>query len=237
MMPRSLSFILPAFNEEANIAESIRRAGRVLSRLSAANEISDWEIVVVDDGSLDETVARIRMLGEPRVRIVMHGVNRGYGAALRSGFLAAQGELVFFTDSDLQFDVEELDRLIPHAAQYDIVAGFRSPRQDPWVRRANAAAWGIALYGAFGLEVEDVNCAFKLFRAEVLRGLELDSSGAFVNAEILLKAARRGYSMKQIPVSHYARPAGDQTGADPKVVLRALRELARFYRQRNTGAA
>ncbi len=191
-MPRSLSFILPAFNEEANITESIRRGGRVLSRLAAEKAISDWEIVVVDDGSLDETVARVRMLGEPRVRIVMHALNRGYGAALRSGFRAARGDLVFFTDSDLQFDVEELDRLIPFAEQYDIVAGFRSPRQDPWVRRANAAAWGIALYRAFGLNVEDVNCAFKLFRAEVLRGLEIDSSVAFVNAEILLKAAHRG---------------------------------------------
>lgn len=105
------------------------------------------------------------------------------------------------------------------------------------MRRANAAAWGMALYGAFGLEVDDVNCAFKLFRAEVLEGLEISSDGAFVNAEILLKAAQRGFSMTQVPVSHFPRSAGAQTGADPKVVLRALRELARFYRQRQDGVA
>ena len=99
------------------------------------------------------------------------------------------------------------------------------------MRRANAAAWGLALYSAFGLDVEDVNCAFKLFRRSVLDGLPINSDGAFVNAEILLRAKQRGHTIKQVAVSHYARPAGIQTGAHPKVVLRAFRELARFYRQ------
>ena len=139
-------------------------------------------------------------------------------------------DLVFFTDADLQFDAMEIDRLLPWIERYDIVAGYRSPRQDPWVRRANAAAWGLALYGAFGLDVEDVNCAFKLFKRKVLDGLTIDSDGAFVNAEILLRATMRGYTIKQVPVSHYARSAGIQTGAQPRVVLRAFRELARFYR-------
>lgn len=236
-MAPTLSFVLPAFNEEANIAESVRRCASVLSRLEEQGAIVESEIVVVDDGSRDGTVERARSVGEARLRIVMHAENRGYGAALRSGFRSSRGELVFFTDSDLQFDVEELERLLPYAEQYDIVAGFRMPRQDPWVRRANAAAWAMALYGAFGLEVQDVNCAFKLFRSEVLQGLEISSDGAFVNAEILLKAAQRGWSIKQVPVSHFPRAAGEQTGADPKVVFRALRELARFYRQRHTGVA
>ena len=98
------------------------------------------------------------------------------------------------------------------------------------MRRANAAAWGMALYGAFGLEITDVNCAFKLFRREVLDGLAIDSDGAFVNAEILLKASQRGFTIKQVPVSHFARTTGTQTGAHPKVVIRAFVELARFYR-------
>ena len=234
-MPSSLSFVLPAFNEEANIAESIRRGSAALTRLESEGLIAEWEIIVVDDGSRDGTVAVVRSVGEPRVRVVSHPHNRGYGAALRSGFDAAFGELVFFTDADLQFDVEELDRLVPHIANFDIVAGVRTPRQDPWVRRANAVAWAMALYGAFGLDVQDVNCAFKLFRAEVLSNLEISSDGAFVNAEILLKSAQRGHTIKEVAVSHYARHAGEQTGADPKVVFRALRELARFYRQRNAG--
>ena len=234
-MAPSLSFVLPAYNEAENIDESVQQSVRALERLVSVGRLSAWEIVVVDDGSTDRTVQHVRRLNDPRIRVVMHAVNQGYGAALRTGFSSARHELVFFTDADLQFDAEEIGLLMPWIADFDIVAGYRSPRQDPWVRRANAAAWGMALYGAFGLDVEDVNCAFKLFRRPVLEGLAIHSDGAFINAEILLKAVRRGFSLKQVPVSHFARSAGEQTGAHPKVVLLAFRELARFYRQRQHG--
>lgn len=229
-MPTSLSFVLPAFNERENIKAAVQQASRALSTLVGAGMLDDWEVVVVDDGSMDGTADVVRELYDPSVRLVQHQVNLGYGAALRTGFEASTMDLIFFTDADLQFDAMEIDRLLPWIERFDIVAGYRSPRQDPWVRRANAAAWGLALYGAFGLEVEDVNCAFKLFRRPVLDGLPIDSDGAFVNAEILLRAKMRGYTIKQVAVSHYARPAGVQTGAQPRVVLRAFRELARFYR-------
>ena len=229
-MSTSLSFVLPAYNEEENIRVAVEEASRALAALVTAGLLRDWEVVVVDDGSSDSTADVVSALYDPSVRLVQHSCNRGYGAALRSGFEAATMDLVFFTDADLQFDAMEIDRLLPWIERYDIVAGYRSPRQDPWVRRANAAAWGLALYGAFGLNVEDVNCAFKLFRRPVLDGLPIDSDGAFVNAEILLRAKKRGYTIKQVPVSHYARPAGVQTGAQPRVVFRAFRELARFYR-------
>jgi len=234
-MAPSLSFVLPAFNEAENIEESVRQGVRALDRLASAGRLSAWEIVVVDDGSTDCTVEHVRGVHDPRIRIVMHADNQGYGAALRTGFSAARHDLVFFTDADLQFDADEIGLLMPWIAEFDIVAGYRSPRQDQWFRRANAAAWGMALYGAFGLDVEDVNCAFKLFRRHVLEGLEINSTGAFINAEILLKAVGRGYTLKQVPVSHFARAAGEQTGAHPKVVFRAFRELARFYRQRQHG--
>ena len=229
-MTPDITFVLPAFNEERNIQRSIQAASVALSRLIGQGRIRDWEIIVVDDGSIDDTADEVRALAHESVKLVRHPRNLGYGAALRSGFDAARGALVFFTDADLQFNADEIDRLLPWVGEFDIVAGYRSPRQDPWVRRANAAAWGMALYGAFGLEVTDVNCAFKLFRREVLEGLELDSAGAFVNAEILLKASQRGFTIKQVPVSHFARTQGTQTGAHPKVVLRAFVELARFYR-------
>ncbi len=229
-MRPELTFVLPAYNEEANIARSVCAAETALSRLVSQGRIESWEIIVVDDGSDDRTGSEVNALEGANVRLVTHHRNRGYGAALRSGFDAALGRLVFFTDADLQFNADEIDRLLPWVARYDIVAGYRSPRQDPWMRRANAAAWGIALYGAFGLDVADVNCAFKLFRSEVLDGLEIDSDGAFVNAEILLKASQRGATIKQVPVSHFARTVGTQTGAHPKVVLRAFVELAKFYR-------
>ena len=229
-MRPDLTFVLPAYNEGSNIARSVLAAKAALSRLVGQGGIDSWEIIVVDDGSEDGTGNEVRALGLEEVRLVTHHRNRGYGAALRSGFDASRGRLVFFTDADLQFNADEIDRLLPWVERYDIVTGYRSPRQDPWVRRANAAAWGIALYGAFGLDVTDVNCAFKLFRREVLEGLDIDSVGAFVNAEILLKASQRGATIKEVPVSHYARVAGTQTGAHPKVVLRAFVELAKFYR-------
>lgn len=229
-MKPDLTFVLPAFNEGSNIQRSIGAAKAALCRLVDQGRIDAWEIIVVDDGSTDSTADAVQDLGVPEVRLVRHRRNRGYGAALRSGFRAARGRLVFFTDADLQFNADEIDRLLPWVAEYDIVAGYRSPRQDPWMRRANAAAWGMALYGAFGLEINDVNCAFKLFKREVIEELEIDSEGAFVNAEILLKASQRGFRIKQVPVSHFARTAGTQTGAHPKVVLRAFVELARFYR-------
>ena len=229
-MSHSLSFVLPAYNEATNIEQSIRSAQHALGGLAARGVIGQWEIVVVDDGSSDDTAVRVEQATDPSVRLISHEVNRGYGAALRTGFDATRYDLVFFTDADLQFDAFEIAKLLPFINTHDIVAGYRSPRQDPWVRRANARAWGMALYGAFGLSVQDVNCAFKLFHRRVLDDLEIASDGAFVNAEILLRAKQRGHRIQQVPVTHYARRAGSQTGAHPKVVVRAFLELARFYR-------
>jgi glycosyltransferase involved in cell wall biosynthesis len=225
-----LSWVLPAHNEVENISRSIVAAEAVLNVLVRSGQLIDWEVVVVDDGSADGTAAAVAAHQDVRVRLVRHGANQGYGAALRTGFRAARGNLVFFTDADLQFDAQEVVRLMPWVGQYDIVAGYRAPRQDPWVRRVNAKAWGLALYGVFGLDVQDVNCAFKLFHKHVLDAVSIRSEGAFVNAEILVQAQQRGFRIRQVPVSHFAREAGTQSGAQPRVVLRALKELARFYR-------
>jgi len=236
-MAVTLSCVLPAFNEAENIEMSVFRAREAMDRLLRQGALDDWEIIVVDDGSFDGTSRKVESIGDRRVRLLRHDRNRGYGATLKTGFNAACMSHVFFTDADLQFDAREIDRLLPWIVHYDIVAGYRSPRQDPWMRRANAAAWGMALHKAFGLEVEDVNCAFKLFRRRVLDGLHIDSQGAFVNAEILLKARCAGFTIKQVPVSHFARQTGSQTGADPKVVFRAFREMARFYRHQKSAQA
>jgi glycosyltransferase involved in cell wall biosynthesis len=190
-----------------------------------------WEIVVVDDGSQDGTARVLEGEGrrDPRIRAVRHRVNQGYGAALRSGFLAARHELIFFTDADLQFDLREVGSLLALASRADIVAGYRHPRRDPWNRRLNAWAWGRLVNGLFDLGVADVNCAFKLFHRRVLDSIDIRSSGAFVNTEILAQARAAGFSLAQVPVSHYPRRHGEQTGARPAVVLRAFVDLARLY--------
>jgi glycosyltransferase involved in cell wall biosynthesis len=222
----SLSVVLPAYNEADNIDEAIEGAVNALRPL-----VRDWEVVVVDDGSADDTAGRVAAwsVREPGVRLVKHPRNRGYGAALRSGFRAARMDHVFFTDSDLQFDLAELALLLPHTRRYDIVAGFRHDRQDPWNRRLNAWAWGRLVDAVFDVGVRDVNCAFKVFRREVLDRVVIRSDGAFVNTEILAKARARGYRVRQVPVTHYPRTLGEQTGARPRVVARAFLELGMLY--------
>jgi glycosyltransferase involved in cell wall biosynthesis len=223
-----LSLVFPVFNEEGNLAALLDAAFAVAPRL-----VPRFEIVVVDDGSRDGSAALLRARGrtEPRLRVLTHPANRGYGAALRSGLRAARGSLVCFSDADLQFDLAELERLLAAAAACDIVAGYRAPRRDPWPRRALAFGWGLAVRLLFGLRVRDIDCAFKVFHRRVLEAIPIASLGAFVNTEILVRAQSLGFRIAQMPVSHHPRRHGSQTGARPRVILRAVVELATLYRE------
>ncbi len=224
--PRSLpglSVILPCFNEEANVSAAIRAAMAAAARTSL-----DYEILVVDDGSSDDT-ARVAssFVGEiSRVRLLVHPHNRGYGAALSTGIRAAWMPWVLITDSDLQFDLDDLDQFAALADSADVVAGRRSPRCDPPLRRMNGAAWSWLVRSLFHLPVHDVDCAFKLIRRELLDGLELSSSGAMISTELLVKCRAQGARILEQDVRHRHRPAGDQSGARVGVVVRAFRELA-----------
>jgi glycosyltransferase involved in cell wall biosynthesis len=221
-----LSLVFPVFDEESNLGPLFDRVLALAPRLA-----SDFEIVVVDDGSRDRSLAVIeaRRRLEPRIRVVRHSANQGYGAALRAGLHEARGELVFFSDADLQFDLEELAILLSHTHEFDLVAGFRQPRRDPFPRIALAATWGALVRGLFGLRVRDIDCAFKVFHRRVLEAIPIASVGACVNTEILVRAEQAGFRIHQVAVSHRRRRAGRQTGARPKVILRALVELARLY--------
>lgn len=218
-----LSIVLPCFNEEANVADAIRYAS------AAAEAVAlDHEVIVVNDGSTDATAERAAAFADAdeRVRLVVHAVNRGYGDALRSGLAAARMPWIFLTDADLQFDLRELERFVPLAAEADVLVGRRAQRQDPLVRRANAGAWNWLVRRMFALPVRDVDCAFKLIRAELLDGLELRSHGAMISTELLVRLLARGARLEQRDVQHRPRVAGEQSGASPRVVLRAFRELA-----------
>jgi len=227
MSVESLSIVFPAFNEAENIRESIRRAVGVCDQMGL-----DYEVVVVDDGSRDATAIVVADMSfeNPRVRIVTHSKNQGYGAALKSGILASKMEYVFFTDSDLQFDLNELNGLLASAGEFDIIAGYRKKRSDPIGRRINAWAWGQLVDWLFSLRVQDVDCAFKVFHRSVFEAIPIHSVGAFVNTEILVRAQAQGFSLKQVPVSHFPRNAGRQSGADIRVVAKAFRELGRLHK-------
>jgi glycosyltransferase involved in cell wall biosynthesis len=218
----SISAVLPAYNEEQVIAASVAAMVKTLEALDA-----DYEVIVVNDGSRDRTAEILTRLGQenPRVRMVSHERNQGYGAAVWTGFTSAQKELVFLTDGDKQFDVDELSLLLPMMDGADMVIGYRHKRADPPLRLLNAWGWKLLVNSLFGYTARDIDCAFKLFRRRVLDRVEVHSRGATLSAEFLIKARRLGYVIRERAVSHYPRPAGQATGAKPAVILRAFREL------------
>jgi glycosyltransferase involved in cell wall biosynthesis len=235
----ALTFFFPAHNEAENIEALVAEALEVLPHLA-----EEFEVIAVDDGSRDATpqlADRLAASHEP-VRVVHHETNKGYGAALRSGFRAARFELVCFLDGDRQFRVEDIGRLLDRLAaddQPDVVVGHRLQRADPFVRLAYARLYRLALRLLFGLGVRDPDCACKLFRRSALEGIRLESGGAFMSAELLIKLREHGRRVAETGVPHYSRLAGAQSGANPKVVLRAVRD---FWRLRlrlwaNRGAA
>jgi len=235
-----LSLVFPAFNEAENLPTLLESAIKTGDKLRV-----DFEIVIVDDGSQDRSAAVLDAWSrrDPRIRSVHHPTNLGYGAALRAGLREARGKLVFFSDADLQFDLGEIAHLLEHTGDVEIVAGYRAPRRDPWLRRVIAHAWGSLVRLLFDLPVRDIDCAFKVFRREVLDAIPIESIGAFVNTEILARARAAGFRIKQIPVSHHPRRSGTQSGAHPRVILRALIELSALYNdlhprhaQRSTGS-
>jgi glycosyltransferase involved in cell wall biosynthesis len=222
----SLSLFYPMYNEEENIREAVSRALRVLPKFADL-----FEVIVVNDGSRDRTgeLADSLAASDPRVRAVHHPVNRGYGAALRSGIEASRHPWIFYTDGDNQFDLEEIPRLLELRESAEIVTGYRSPRSDPFIRRLNAAGFNWLCWILLGVRLRDVDCAFKLFHAEIFRGMTLRANGATIDLEIVARARRRGARVIEVPVHHYPRRFGSQTGANLKVILRAFRELFRLW--------
>ena len=228
----SVSVFLPCYNEQGNVGRTVENALRVLEKLDA-----DFEIIVVDDGSSDGTrrIADEIAGRDNRVKVVHHERNRGYGAALQSGFAAATKELVFYTDGDGQFDMNEMPPLLPLMEHWDIVSCYRLNRRDPLIRKINGWAWTKLVCLLFGLKISDVDCAFKLYKREIFERIELSSTGALIDAEVLARAARKGYRITQKGVHHYPRTAGVQTGANLRVVLRAFKELFKLHRQIRSG--
>lgn len=221
-LPGSLSLVLPAHNEEANIRIVVEQALQVLPQYT-----DTFEIIPVNDGSTDATAEILRELAveDDRVRPVSYTVNKGYGGALVSGFNTTRYDYVMFMDADRQFNIADIARLAPFVGQYDIVAGFRMERSDPLIRRINAEVFNIAVRMLFGVHLRDLDCAFKIFRGDQLRSLDLISNGALINCEMQAKLRRQGATLQQVGVQHYPRLAGSPTGGSLKVILRAMRDI------------
>jgi len=220
-----LSAVLPAFNEEENILVTVEAVRSAVEKVTG-----NFEIIVVNDGSLDRTgqIADALAREDSRVRVLHHPANRGYGAALRTGFEAMTKGFCFYTDTDCQFDLTEFPRLLPLLPGADVVTGFRENRADPVHRRFNAAVYKHMLGALFGLHVRDVDCAFKVYRSQLLKDFDLASNSIFISAEALIKAAQRGCVIREVPVTHLPRAHGRQTGNSPATLVRALREFVKI---------
>lgn len=221
----SLSVVVPLYNEEENVEAAVAEI-----RAKIFPRVNTCEIILVDDGSHDHTsqISEALAAADPRVRTVRHARNLGYGAALRSGFEAAQNALIFYTDGDVQFDLDEIDRLIPLLDGADIVTGYRINRQDPWHRRFNAGFYNLVMRVLFGVRLHDLDCAFKFYRRSIFDVIQLKSDGILISGEILVQAVQHSLVIREVGVTHYPRVRGTPTGNKPLVVLAAMLDLVNF---------
>lgn len=217
-----MTVFFPCYNEEANVERTTLSALKACRRL-----FPDFEIIVVNDGSKDRTaeIAERLVREHAGVRVVHNQPNRGYGGALQRGFREATKEWVFYTDGDGQFDFEEIDKLLPLLGKFDVISAYRLDRRDSLMRKLNAFAWTVLVNVVFRMRVRDIDCAFKIYPRQLFEEIEMKSNGALIDAEILARARRIGYTIGQVGVHHYPRVAGSQTGARLSVVLRAFKEL------------
>ena len=225
--PLSLTIFFPCYNEEANVDSMTRKALDVGRKVA-----DDLEVLIVNDGSKDRTAEIADALAEeiPEVRAVHNNPNRGYGGALQRGFREATKNWIFYTDGDGQFDLEEIPRVLPLLDEFDVVSCYRLDRKDSLMRKANAFAWTSLTNMLFGIGLKDIDGAFKFYPKPFIDDIELHSEGALIDTEMLAKARNRGLKIGQTGVHHYARTAGEQSGANLRVILRAFRELFTLYR-------
>jgi len=222
-----LSIVLPIYNEKENIKPLLDDFLEFFEKRGIA-----FEILAVNDGSTDGTCEVLKKYASNKnISVIEHSHNLGYGAALRSGFKKARGDLIFFTDSDRQFDIKEISTFLEKIKDYDFVAGFRKKRRDPWFRLFYAWLFSVASRILFGIKVKDIDCAFKLFKSNVIKGMPLSSDGALINLEIFSHAKKSGYKFLQLPVSHLPREKGKQTGGSLRVIGRAVINIFSLWKK------
>lgn len=221
-----VSVFLPCHNEEGNIERVTAALETELPRIAP-----QYEIIVVDDGSRDRTgeIADRLAAANPRLKVVHHPVNRGYGAAVVSGIGACTEPWIVLCDGDGQFEASDIARLAAKAQQCDVVVGYRAHRADPMMRRVNGKAWTVLMRLLLGIRVRDIDCGLKLFRRDLLEGIDLQARGAMISAELIAQLAGRGARICEVEVRHLPRLTGEQSGASLKVIARAFRELFLLY--------
>lgn len=225
----TLSVFFPAYYDEKNIGKVVDSAVRVLEEM----KLKDYEVIIIEDGSPDKTAEVADMLASkyPKVRAIHHEKNMGYGATLRDGFLSAKLDYVFYTDGDNQFDLEELKKFVAMIPYSDIVVGYRKAKQYSLYRKFTSLFYNYLLKLIFDIHYWDIDCAFKLFKTDLFKKIEINSIDAFIDAEIMLKAKLLDYSVTEVGVMHLPRVDGISTGARPSVIVRTIREVFEYRKE------
>jgi glycosyltransferase involved in cell wall biosynthesis len=230
MLVNEISVFFPAYNEEDNLQNTVAKALPVLKKIARR-----WEIIIIDDGSKDQTgkIAENLAKKDPRIRVVHHPENRGYGEALKSGFYNAQYPWIACTDADGQFDFSQIDKLLSKKKTADVIVGYRLNRQDPFLRKFFGWGWTALANILLGIKVRDVDCSFKLVKKEVIDQIpRLQSTrGGMISPELLARTKKAGFKIAEVGVRHYPRKKGKQTGANLKVIFKSFVDLSKLWWQ------
>lgn len=227
---KELSLFFPAYNEEANLENTVEKAIPVLKKVA-----EKYELLIINDGSKDKTQEVAEKLAKKYkfIKVINHNPNRGYGAALKSGFYGSKYQWIVFIDSDGQFDFSEVTKLIEKSSEADIIAGYRLNRQDSLVRKVFGWGWTLLANILLKIKVRDVDCAFKLVNKKVIEIIpKLQSErGGMISPELLGRARKAGFNIVEVGVHHYPRGGGKQTGANLKVIFKSFSDLGKLWWQ------
>jgi len=227
---RKLSVFYPMWNEELYIERALEFGGRACRDLVERGDIGEYELIVIDDASTDRTpeIADAMAAADLHIRVIHHPKNRKLGGAMKTGFAAATGDLVLYTDADLPFDMAELPRAVRLMREYeaDIVSAYRFDRTgEGSLRSIYTWVYNGLIKALFGVKVRDINFAFKLCRTRIFDDIELRSEGSFIDAELVIRATRMGYTIMQMGVDYFPRTRGVSTLSSPGVIVTILREM------------
>lgn len=227
-----LSIFLPTYNEEANIEKVVKNTVE-----AASQNAKVWELLIIDDGSTDSTYSIASKLAESdsHIRVIRHKVNIGYGGSLKTGFYNAKYGWISYIDSDGQFDFGEIGKFIEkqHATAADLVIGYYSNRKVSFAKKVTSKLWEALVFLMFGLKVHDIDCGFKLLSKQVIDTIShLESErGAFISSELLIKAKKKGFSIAEVPITHYPRLRGQGTGRKLNVVVESFMDLTKLWKK------
>lgn len=219
----SLSVFFPAYYDENNIGKVVDKAVEVLESLG----LKDYEVTIIEDGSPDKTdeVADSLAAKYPKVKVIHHEQNKGYGATLWEGFTTAKLDYVFYTDGDNQFDLEELRKFVAIIPFSDMVVGYRKKKQYSPYRKLTSFVYNLLLRFVFDIDYIDIDCAFKVFRTDLFKKIKVNTKDAFIDAEIMIRAQLLGYTFTELGVKHLPRVDGVSTAARPSIIFRTIKEI------------